>query len=403
VESSPEKARDRKSGHFLTYTVWLVSLISLFTDIAGEMLYPIMPLYLQSIGFSVFWIGILEGVAEATASYSKGYFGKLSDAWGRRVPFVRVGYIMSIAAKPLIVATAHPLWVFFCRTLDRFGKGVRTGARDAMLSDATDAANKGKVFGFHRALDTLGAAIGAALALVYLAFYPTDYKNLFLLAIAPGVIAVALTYLLKETTQTKTEGKAKVGWADFLRYWRLAPSEYRSTVIGLLLFALFNSSDVFLLLALKSHGLGDREVIAIYIFYNIVYALFSFPAGRLGDRIGLKPTFLIGIALFAVTYATVGFADNLTVLIAAFFAYGLYAALTEGVSKAWITNLCRKEDTATAVGTFAALQSAATMVASFLAGLIWQQVSVQAVFLMAAAGATLSLLYFLSRTRQRVA
>ncbi len=144
----------------LTRTILLVSFVSFFTDIASEMLYPVMPVYLQSIGFSVILIGILEGLAEATAGLSKGYFGKYSDKIGSRVPFVRWGYILSAVSKPLMAAFAVPIWVFLVRTLDRLGKGIRTGARDAMLSDEATKENKGKVFGFHRALDTAGAALG---------------------------------------------------------------------------------------------------------------------------------------------------------------------------------------------------------------------------------------------------
>ncbi|MGZ5286000.1 MAG: MFS transporter, partial [Flavisolibacter sp.] len=146
--------------------------MSLLTDTASEMLYPIMPLYLKTIGFSIVLIGILEGVAEATAGISKGYFGKLSDTSGRRVPFVQIGYAFSAISKPMMAAFIHPLWIFFTRTIDRFGKGIRTGARDAILSDEATPRTKAKVFGFHRSMDTLGAVLGPALALLYLYYNP---------------------------------------------------------------------------------------------------------------------------------------------------------------------------------------------------------------------------------------
>ena len=140
----------------ITKTVLILSLVSLFTDIASEMLYPIMPIFLRSIGFSVLLIGILEGVAEATAGLSKGYFGKLSDTKGKRLPFVQWGYFLSAISKPMMAMFVYPLWIFFARTTDRFGKGIRTGARDAILSDESSKENKAKVFGFHRSLDTAG-------------------------------------------------------------------------------------------------------------------------------------------------------------------------------------------------------------------------------------------------------
>ena len=145
-----------------------------------------MPVYLKSIGFSVVLIGILEGVAEATAGLSKGYFGKLSDLSGKRVPFVRLGYAFSALSKPMMAIFIYPLWIFFARTIDRFGKGIRTGARDAMLSDEATPQTKGKVFGFHRSMDTVGAVIGPSLALLYLYFHPQDYKNTFFHCIYSG-------------------------------------------------------------------------------------------------------------------------------------------------------------------------------------------------------------------------
>src|SRR5664279_2567033 len=182
----------------ITRTVWILSLISLFTDTASEMLYPIMPVFLQSIGFSVLLIGILEGVAEATAGFGKGYFGKLSDNSGKRAPFIQLGYSLSALSKPLMILMVWPVWIFFVRTIDRFGKGLRTGARDAILSDEATPETKGTVFGFHRAMDTIGAAIGPTLALVYLYFHPKDYITLFYIAFIPGVIAIITTLLLKE-------------------------------------------------------------------------------------------------------------------------------------------------------------------------------------------------------------
>lgn len=376
---------------YITRTVWLVSLISLFTDVASELLYPIMPLYLQTIGFSVVYIGLLEGLAEATAGFSKGVFGRWSDATGRRVPFVRAGYLLSALAKPLIVVAAHPLWVFFCRTADRLGKGVRTGARDALLSAESDIAHKGKVFGFHRGMDTLGAAIGPMLALVWLQQNPGHYRELFLFALFPGIVAVILSFLLREKVQQPATMHLR--WWDFWRYYTKAPSAYRRTVNGLLLFTLFNSSDVFLLLILKWRGFPDEQLIGFYIFYNLIYALFSYPMGKIGDQIGLKKTFLGGLVIFIVVYAAIAHVQNFYGILALFFAYGIYAAMTEGISKAWITNLCKKEDTATAVGTFTALASLATMLASFCAGLVWKFTTPANTFYLASAGAAVAVLY----------
>ncbi|HVN48796.1 MAG TPA: MFS transporter, partial [Bacteroidota bacterium] len=182
----------------LTRTIWVLSIISLFTDIASEMLYPVMPMYLTSIGFSVAWIGVLEGVAEATAGFSKGYFGKLSDALGIRKPFVQLGYSLSAVSKPLMAVFTSPFGILLLRMSDRLGKGIRTGARDGILSAETTPEFKGRVFGFHRAFDTVGATLGPIAALVFLLVYPGQYRTLFLLAFIPGVFAICSTWFVKE-------------------------------------------------------------------------------------------------------------------------------------------------------------------------------------------------------------
>ncbi|MBK8737769.1 MAG: MFS transporter [Saprospiraceae bacterium] len=355
----------------ISKTVWILSLVSLFTDMASEMLYPIMPFYLKSIGFSIVLIGILEGFAEAIAGLSKAYFGKYSDLTGRRVPFVQIGYAFSAISKPMMAIFTFPLWVFFARTLDRFGKGIRTGARDAILSDEATAETKGKVFGLHRSMDTLGAVLGPAIALLYLHFYPENYKTLFFLAFLPGVAAFLSTFLLKDKQIIKAKTENKPSVFSFLNYWKESPGNYKKVVIGLLIFTLFNSSDVFLLLRAKEAGLDDTMVIGVYIFYNLIYALFAFPIGILADKIGLKKILLFGFLLFSIVYFGMAFNTNKIICIALFFLYGIYAAATEGISKAWISNISEKKDTATAIGTFTGLQSICTMLASSMAGLLW--------------------------------
>lgn len=354
----------------LSRTVRVLSLVSLFTDMASEMLYPVMPLYLRHIGFGVLLIGILEGVAEATAGLSKGWFGIRSDQLQRRLPFVQWGYLLSALSKPMLAFSGAVWWVFVARTTDRLGKGLRTGARDALLNAECTPATKGRVFGFHRSMDTLGAVFGPALALVYLHFHPEDYVTLFLIAFAPGLLAIALTHLLKEPPAATT-GTAWPGFFASLRYWKEAPREYRRLTTGLLLFALFNSSDVFLLLGAQQAGLSDIGTIGVYIFYNLIYVLFAFPLGVLADRIGVKRVFLIGLLLFAMVYFGMAAANGLVMVAVLFLLYGLYAASTEGIAKAWIGHVVRKEEMASASGSYAGLQSLCALGASSLAGALW--------------------------------
>lgn len=376
----------------ITPAILILSYVSLFTDIASEMLYPVMPVFLKSIGFSVILIGMLEGLAEATAGFSKGYFGHLSDKIGKRVPFVRWGYTLSAISKPMMVIFTWPVWIFMARTFDRLGKGIRTGARDAILSDESTPENKGKVFGFHRGMDTAGAAIGPLLALIFLYFHPHEYKLLFLLAIIPGIIAIALTTILKQKS-IPTRKESSTGFFAFLEYWKLAGKEYKLLVIGLLVFTLFNSSDVFLLLAVKNKGFSDISMIGVYIFYNIIFALLSFPIGILADRIGLKTTLVIGLLIFAVVYGFMGFSMSLLQFAILFFFYAIYAAATDGVSKALISNLAAKQDTATAIGFYTSFTSIFTLLASSLAGLLWYNFGPRVMFLVSAIGVLISAIY----------
>lgn len=366
----------------ITHTVLVLSFVSLFTDIASEMLYPIMPIYLKTIGFSVVLIGVLEGFAEAIAGLSKGYFGNLSDNIGKRLPFVQIGYTFSAISKPIMAFSIFPAWVFLARTIDRLGKGIRTGARDALLSDEATPATKGRVFGFHRSMDTLGAVLGPTLALIYLAFHPNDYQTLFYIAFFPGMISIAFTFFIKEKQQQKSSQKSKTGVLDFVKYWKQSPAVYQKLVAALLLFTLFNSSDVFLLLKIKEAGFNDTTVIGTYIFYNLIYALSSYPLGILADKIGMKKILVSGLVLFAIVYMGMAYAQSEIVFLGLFFLYGIYAAATEGIAKAWITNICQKKDTATAIGTFTAFQSIAILLASSLAGMIWFYVGASTVFLL---------------------
>ena len=356
----------------ITKTIWVLSLVSLFTDMASEMLYPVMPLFLKTIGYSAIFIGVLEGVAEAVAGLSKSYFGKLSDASGKRLPFVQLGYALSAISKPMLAIFIYPWWIFLSRTIDRLGKGIRTGARDALLSDECSRENKAKVFGFHRSLDTMGAVLGPAIALAYLYFYPGQYTTLFIIAFFPGLLAIACTLIIKEKKKIKPASTVgKISFFAFTQYWHSSPVAYKKLLTGLLIFALFNSSDVFLLLKMRESGMNDTAVIGIYIFYNLVYALLAYPLGILADKIGVKKIFIFGLVVFALVYSGFAFNTNLYVFMVLFALYGLYGAATEGISKAWISNLVSKNETATAIGTYSGFQSICALLASSICGLLW--------------------------------
>lgn len=369
-----------------TRTIWILSIVSFLADIASEMLYPVIPLYLKEIGFSIIWIGWMEGTAEFVVGLSKGYFGKRSDDIGRRLPFVKAGYFLSALAKSSMALIKAPIWVFFTRSADRMGKGLRTAARDALLSQETTPENKAKVFGFHRSWDTFGAVLGPLIALAFLYFYPGSYTYLFYLAFIPGMISVTLIYILKEKTHpvsTLKDGH----FFSFFAYRKKAGKTYNRFILGLLIFALSNSTDLFLLLKAKEISGSDSTTITAYVLYNFVYAIASLPLGIAADKWGMKSVFLMGIAVFILVYAGFAFEPGTLMIYGLFTLYGIYSAATEGVAKAWITNLAHQHDTATALGYYNSLQSIAAFLASIIAGLVWMNFGSQVVFGMAAVGA----------------
>lgn len=395
---------------WLTPTVLILSGVSLLNDVAGELLYPVLPLYMASIGYGAIWIGVLEGIAEAISGLTKGWFGDWSDRRGMRLPFVRFGYLLSALSKPLMALFASAPWAIAMRSSDRLGKGIRTGARDALLADQTDTEHRGKVFGFHRALDTAGAVIGPSLALIWLAFHKGEnFKPLFFYALIPGLLCVLLLFLVKEKRAEKSKGGFPPSPFSAFSYWKKANPEYRKLISGIVAFTLLNSSDMFLLLLVKiifTDGItigslqfsGDMLVVGFYIFYNIIYSVFSFPAGILSDKFGPKRMMIIGYISFAIAYGGMSYAAfdhsvGLGFVLGCFVIYGFFTSCTDGVSKAWVSTLCKKEEKGLAMGLFAGLLSISTLIASIAAGLIWTFTSPWIVFMSAAFMALIIVFY----------
>lgn len=364
--------------------VIILGLISLFTDIASEMLYPVTPLFLTTmLGASMATVGIIEGIAEFIAGYLKGYFGKLSDKLGRRSIFVTLGYGLSALAKPLPGLFPHISTVLFSRVSDRIGKGIRTAPRDALLASQANTAvngtggNTGAIFGFHRGMDTLGAAIGPVAALVLLHFYPNNFALIFLIAFVPSIIAVSFTTLLKDKpVETKVKQKP-----DYSSLWKGAPREFKLVIILITAFSLVNSSDVFLIL--KSQNISHSSTLAIigYIFYNLVYAAASYPLGKIADRFGKKRIFVLGLIVFAVVYFGFAVAPSLQLIWGFFILYGIYAASTEGVAKAWVSDLIPDNFRGSAIGLLTMLSSFAMMIGSFVTGILWDRFGSEVPFL----------------------
>jgi len=372
-------------------TVWLLSLVSFLNDIASEMLYPILPIFLtQVLGASVFVVGIIEGVAEGCASLFKTGFGYWSDRLQKRKSFVVGGYGASAISKVIIALSYSWPVVLVGRIVDRMGKGARTGARDALLLEATDETNKGFIFGFHRSMDSAGAVLGPGIALVLLWAFHNNIRLVLYLAIIPAFLALIFFVWVKEAkkhVQTSTT-KLSLSIKNF-------PPQLKLFLLGLCLFSLGNSSDSFLILRAQNLGLSLILVISAYIVYNLVYALASTPAGIIADKIGTKKVFITGIIIFVLVY--LGFALNKSgsLVWLLFGVYGFYIALTDGVSKAIIGSLISKEQAGTAYGALTTITSAFTLAASVIGGFLWSAVAPSATFIFAVVCALLSLVIFI--------
>ena len=386
-----------KLPKFITRNILILSGVSFFTDVASEMLYPVMPIYMSSIGFSAITIGIIEGIAEATAGINKVFFGHLSDKSGKRNLFIKIGYGISAFSKPLIGLSISDIFILFIRFLDRIGKGIRTSPRDALLTTESKENYRGRVFGFHRSMDTFGAMLGPILALAFLYFNPLNYQRLFLIALIPGIVAFTGTFLLrKEKAKSKEVGKTVtiVGFVDF---WKKSSPFYKKLILGFLLLSLINSSNAFLLLRAKELQFTDTLIIGSYIIYNFIFMLLSYPLGVLSDRFGFKPVFIVGILVFSLVYSILGNGINSPwLLLAVFGIYGIFGAVEEGMSKAWLSLHVPQEYKATGLGLHLTLSSFGFMAASFLTGVIWQTWGAGTAFSIISISAIFIVFYFLN-------
>lgn len=394
---------------FLTRTIVLLGVISLLTDVASEMLYPIMPAYLQSIGYGVMAIGVIEGVAEIFAGIAKVFFAHKSDVSGKRKNFISIGYGISALAKPLIGFTSSIGAIFTAKLVDRVGKGVRTAPRDALLTEQSTMENRGKVFGFHRGLDTLGAILGPAIGLTILYFSGGNFRPVFLLAFIPGIAATILTFFLREnkkqtiaqdnkievvssenikitevngvvddsqiTTEAQNNINKEKSLKAILSFWKKTSPSYRRIFIGFVLFSLINSTNMFLLLRLSELHFSPYLIIAAYLVYNVSFALLSYPIGLLADKIGFKPVYVFGIISFAIVYAVLGYGtSSMFVAILIFILYGVFGAVEDGMAKAWLSRHIDKQYKATGIGFYLLFNSLCLFVASIGTAFLWKTI-----------------------------
>ena len=349
------------------FNIIILGLTSLLTDIGSEMVYPLIPLFLvQQLGATPAVVGLIEGVAESLASLLKVYFGRVSDQLQRRKSLAIAGYASSAVSKVLIIVAVSWGWVLAGRIGDRFGKGVRTAPRDAIIAESADPGKKGTSFGLHRALDSAGAVIGVALAYYLFTSYHGNYRHVFIWSLVPAILGVLVLALVREAKGAK-KAKAK----DLSLNWKSLNPRLKGFLIVVFLFALGNSSNQFLLLRSSDLGMSTAQVILLYLVFNISYALVSFPAGALSDKIGRRQLLISGYLIYSAVYLGLARVHNPGHLWLLFIIYGLYIGITEGVEKALVADVAPQQQRATMLGLHATLTGIGLLPASFLAGLIW--------------------------------
>lgn len=352
---------------WLTRNVRVLSAVSFLQDTASELLYPLLPIYLTSVlGAPAAVVGVVEGAAEGAASLTKLAAGPLGDRYARR-PLIATGYGMAALGKVMVAAASGWSGVLAGRVVDRLGKGIRGAPRDALLVVDVDEAARGRVFGFHRAMDTFGAVVGPLLGLAGYELLDHQIAPLLWVAVVPAVLSVALVFLVRERRASVPSVSRKAVFARVgelpRRYWRVSAV--------LIAFTVVNFPDALLLLRLNEIGFSVVEVILAYVTYNAVYAVSSYPAGLLADRIPRSAVFGIGLVFFAIGYAGLGLTTDTATAWLLIGAYGLFTGCTDGVGKAWISSLIGADLQASGQGVFQGLSGFAMLAAGLWAGLLW--------------------------------
>lgn len=365
----------------LPRNVILLGVVSLLADISSEMLYPLIPLFLTgTLGTSVAAAGVIEGFAEMTASLLRGVSGAWSDRAGRRKPFVFAGYSISAAGKALLGLAFSWTGVLAARIVDRFGKGLRSTARDAMLAESTPAFTRGLAFGFHRSMDQTGAVVGPLLALPLLAWFNGDYRAVFLVGFIPGAAAALLVLMTRDTGAASSAAPASP-----LGNWRAMPPVFRRYLLVSALFAIGNSADAWILLRAKAAGMTDRTIVLLFALFNAVTVVSAWPSGALSDRFGRRRFVYLGWALFAVAYFGFAGANSLVALIAVFAVYGIYSGIGTASARALCVDLVDPAMKGSAFGWHGLMTGVMVLLANVLAGLLWNRLGPHAPFLFGAA------------------
>lgn len=370
--------------------VWVTGWVSFFMDLSSEMVYPLVPLFLSStLGATKSVVGLIEGMAEASASLLKLFSGALADRFGKNKLLMGCGYGISTCSRPVLALATGWGMVFAARLTDRVGKGIRTAPRDAIIAASTSPDRLGLAFGFHRALDTAGAVVGPAVALGILAFWASDYRLVFWLSILPGVVAVLLIVGFITADGPVPAMRSPVAWS-----FHGFDARFLGFIAAIGLFSLGNSSNAFLILKAEHVGVPPAWISGLYLTFNLVYVLTSVPGGLLADRIGRSVMIVAGFLLFAASYAGFALAETGWQIAGLFVLYGVYMGLTDGVQRAYLASLVPEERKATGFGLYHMVVGLGILPASLTAGFLWDHIGPQAPFWFGAVMAALAAILF---------
>jgi MFS family permease len=360
----------------ITRNIFIMGLVSLFTDLSSQMVFPLIPLFLTTVlGCGAYAVGIVEGAAETTASLLKVVSGYWSDKINKRKPFILFGYSMSTITKPLFALANIWTFVLFLRVIERIGKGIRTAPRDALIAESCDESVRGKAYGFHRAADGIGSTLGAVLALLLLPKW--GYRNIFLFALVPGIISVFIIFFIQEKNAPAKQETKEVSVKLSLKE---LPVNLRFFITVSSLFALGHFGYAFLLLRAKNIGLADNTAIFLYVIFYIVYSICAVPLGIVSDKVGRKAVLMGGYVLFGITSLGLLVTSSLYSILLFFIIYGISYAMIDGTQRAFVVDLAPQHLKGTALGVFHTAIGLVALPGGYIAGLLWDKVSPEATF-----------------------
>lgn len=374
----------------LPTNVFVLGLVSLFMDISSEMIYPLIPIFLSDVLHAPkTYIGLIEGIAEGTASILKVFSGWLSDRLGKRKMIIFWGYGISVFSRPILATASSWLHVLVYRFTDRVGKGVRTSPRDAIIADSTDKSAIAKAFGFHRSMDTVGAVIGPSLAFAMLAFFGGNLTSVFWFSIVPGLFALCLiVFFVKEIKANANTSMPKITFKGL-------DKNYKAFLLIVSLFTLGKTSEAFLVLRSQELGVPVTSIPLLYLSFNIVSALLSTPFGVIADRIGKRKTIISSYVLFSLIFLGFAMATSQIHAWLLFLSYGLFVAMNEGVQRAYVGTLIKPEFKATGYGVYHTVVGLSALPSGIIGGLLWQNIGSQALFYYGASLSILSCILFI--------